>query len=171
MVHVYHGDGKGKTTAALGLAVRMAGTGGRVYIVQFLKGQMTGEVRALLRIPEITMLRGKPQVKFVFQMTQEEKEEVSALHARQLELAFAAAERGDAQMIVLDEVLDAISTGTLSEEAVIAAVAAWGNRVEIVLTGRNPSSRILGCADYVTHMVKEKHPYDQGISARKGVEY
>lgn len=171
MVHVYHGDGKGKTTAAMGLALRMLGAGQQVFIVQYLKGQPSGEIMALLKIPGATVLRGKPGTKFVFQMTQEEKEEVCALQMRQLGLAFEAARNGQAQMILLDEALDAVATGTLREEALLDAIESCPKDVEIVLTGRNPSERLRSIADYITSMNKEKHPFDMGIAARKGIEY
>lgn len=171
MVHIYHGDGKGKTTAALGLALRMIGTGRKVFIVQFLKGRPSGEIIALLKMEGVTVLRGKPDTKFVFQMTQEEADAVRALHTRQMQLAFSAAEEERADMIVLDEALDAVATGTLDEEELCKLIGCCKERTEIVLTGRNPSERLLALADYVTHMKKEKHPFDRGIGARKGVEY
>lgn len=171
MVHIYHGDGKGKTTAAIGLALRMAGYGKRVFIIQFLKGKPSGEMMALLKLPGITVLRGQPSLKFPSQMCEEEIAQVSALQQRQLQLAVSAVERGDAEMIVLDEVLDAIGTGTLSEAELIRAIHACASRAEIILTGRNPSDQLFALADYVTCMRKEKHPFDQGVQARKGVEY
>ena len=171
MVHIYHGDGKGKTTAAIGLALRMIGSGKKAFIVQFLKGTPSGEIKALIRMDGVTVLRGKPDTRFVFQMTPEERNAVSQLHERQLQLAFAAAKEGRADLIVLDEALDAVSTGMLDEQEVLELIAVSKENVEIVLTGRNPSKELLELADYVTHMQKEKHPYDQGIAARKGIEY
>lgn len=171
MVHIYHGDGKGKTTAAIGLALRMIGSGKKAFIVQFLKGTPSGEIKALIRMDGVTVLRGKPDTRFVFQMTPEERNAVSQLHERQLQLAFAAAKEGRADLIVLDEALDAVSTGMLDEKEVLELIAVSKENVEIVLTGRNPSKELLELADYVTHMKKERHPYDQGIAARKGIEY
>ena len=171
MIHIYHGDGKGKTTAAMGLAVRMLGAGKKVFIVQFLKGRPSGEIMALLRMDNVTVLRGKPDTKFVFQMTQEELNAVCELHSRQMQLAFIAAAEGRADLIVLDEALDAIATGTLDEGELCQLLASHKEKAEIALTGRNPSVQLISAADYVTHMKKEKHPYDAGISARKGIEY
>jgi len=171
MIHIYHGDGKGKTTAAMGLALRMIGTGKKAFIVQFLKGRPSGEIMALLKVEGVTVLRGKPETKFVFQMTQEERDAVCQLHACQLQLAFAAARDGRADLVVLDEALDAVSTGTLDERELLDLISSSKAQTEIVLTGRNPSEEMMDAADYVTHMKKEKHPYDSGIAARKGIEY
>ena len=171
MVHIYHGDGKGKTTAAMGIALRMLGNGKRVFIVQFLKGKPSGEILALLKMEGATVLRGRPDTKFVFQMTENELLAVAALHTRQLDLAVAAAKDGKAELIVLDEALDAIATGTLDEGRLLDGLAQIGPCTEVIITGRNPSARLLGKADYVTVMKKEKHPYDQGIPARCGIEY
>lgn len=171
MVHIYHGDGKGKTTAAMGLVLRMLGTGKKVFIVQFLKGRPSGEIVALLKMDGATVLRGKPDTKFVFEMSQAEKQDVCNLHTRQMRLAFSAAEAGRADLLVLDEVLDAIATDTLNEQELLDLLAACRPETEIVLTGRNPSHEMLQIADYVTHMKKEKHPYDRGADARKGIEY
>ncbi|MBQ7825512.1 MAG: cob(I)yrinic acid a,c-diamide adenosyltransferase, partial [Clostridia bacterium] len=99
MVHIYHGDGKGKTTAAMGIALRMLGNGKRVFIVQYLKGKPSGEILALLKMEGVTVLRGRPDTKFVFQMTENELLAVAALHTRQLDLAVAAAKDGKAELI------------------------------------------------------------------------
>lgn len=171
MVHIYHGDGKGKTTAAMGLALRMLGTGKRVFIVQFLKGRPSGEILALLKMEGVTVLRGRPDTKFVFQMNQSEIDEITALQSRQLALAVSAAVEGRADLIVLDEALDAIAIGTLDESALLAGLAQIGSHTEVVITGRNPSVTLIRAADYVTEMKKEKHPFDQGITARQGIEY
>lgn len=171
MLHIYHGDGKGKTTAAMGLALRMIGTGNKVFIVQFLKGRPSGEIQSLLKMDRVTVLRGRPDTKFTFQMSAAEMDSVRELHNRQLQLAFSAAAQGSADLIVLDEALDAIATGTLEEGMLLELILQNKEKTEIVLTGRNLSAQVLAAADYVTHMKKEKHPYDLGMQARKGIEY
>lgn len=171
MLHIYHGDGKGKTTAAMGLVLRMLGTGNRVFIVQYLKGRPSGEVKALVANPAVTLLRGKPEMKFAFQMTEEEKAQAKDQQMKQMYLAFSALYEERAQLLILDEALDAINTGTLDEDALLDAIKACPVHAEIVLTGRNPSSKLLELADYVTCMKSEKHPYDRGIAAREGIEY
>ena len=171
MIHIYHGDGKGKTTAALGLAFRMLGNGKKAFVVQFLKGKTSGEILMLLKMDRVTVLHGKPETKFTFQMNRAELEEARALHNRQLQLAFTAAADGRADMIVLDEALDAIMADTLDEGELLRLIALNKDKAEIVITGRNPSNDLLSVADYITHMKKEKHPYDAGVQARKGIEY
>lgn len=171
MIHIYHGDGKGKTTAAMGLALRMIGYGEPVFAVQFLKGSLSGEIAALLKLAGVTILRGKPGTKFVFQMCPKEIAEIKVLHMRQLGLAFEAAYTGKAKLLLLDEVLDAVSTATIEEDTLLDLIKGCPNDVEIVLTGRNPSQSLIQIADYVTEMKNIKHPYQQGIPARKGVEY
>ena len=171
MLHIYYGDGKGKTTAAMGLVLRMLGAGKKVFIVQYLKGHSSGEIKALLAQPAVTVLRGKPGMKFTFQMTQDELAQVRQMQMRQLFLAFSALREGRAQLLVLDEALDAIYTNTLDEQTLIDLLKDCPADAEVVLTGRNPSKRLLEAADYVTWMQKEKHPYDRNVPAREGIEY
>lgn len=171
MIHIYHGDGKGKTTAALGLALRMLGYGEPVFIVQFLKGSLSGETNALLRYPGATLLRGRSGTKFFFQMNDAEKEEARSLHERQMNLAFEAAFTGKASLLILDECLDAVNCGLLDLSALTNMLLACPQHVDVVLTGRNPAPRLMEMADYVTCMKKEKHPFDAGVSARRGIEY
>ena len=154
MLHVYYGDGKGKTTAAIGLAVRALGCGQTVCLVQFLKGRGTGEVDFLEKTPGITILRGKTASCFTFQMNEAQKAECAQRQAE-----------------IFDEGLDAVRLGFLPEDALRELTRQTALAAEVVVTGRGPAPWLLEAADYVTHMVKEKHPYDRGISARRGVEY
>lgn len=166
LIHLYWGEGKGKTTAAMGLALRALGAGKRVVIVQFLKGGETGEV-PLLRGLGAEIFRGKAGQKFVFQMNEEEKKENRALQTENL---CRALER-PADLLILDEACAAWQTGmvdrTLLQEAVLGKPAAR----ELVLTGREPAPWMREAADYSTEMRCHRHPYEKGISARKGVEF
>ena len=112
-IHIYCGDGKGKTTAAIGLAVRHAGFGGKVVLAQFLKDGTSSECRALAKLGNITMLAANPSSKFSFQMTEEEKQECSAAIGRTFAAATSFAVREGATLLVLDEVCAAISCGFL----------------------------------------------------------
>ena len=152
MIHLYCGDGKGKTTAAMGLALRMAGRGKPVVIAQFLKGADSGERYALSLLPKVTLLPAPEPIKFSFQLTQAE----------------AAARKEACGLLVLDEVCAAVNTGLLPLERVLACL----DRVscEVVLTGRDPVPELWERADYITEMEKLRHPYDRGIAARPGVE-
>lgn len=171
MIHLYYGDGKGKTTAAMGLALRMAGRGGGVVVAQFLKGADSGERYALSQVKGVELLDVPQQVKFLFQMTQEERETEGA---RALALLSRAGERGLAPgcaLVVLDEVCGALEAGLLPPEQVLSLL----NRLEeqgreTVLTGRQPPAALFERADYVTEMKKVRHPFDSGAPARPGVE-
>lgn len=170
LIHCYCGDGKGKTTAALGLALRAAGAGKKVLLLQFLKGRDTSELRVLERIPEITVLRGNASEKFSFQMDERERQQAYDMHCKNLLTAVEAARAGACDLLVLDEAMAAVSTGLIDEDLLRNFVENKPQPLELVLTGRNPPEWLLERADYVTEMVKRKHPFDSGISARTGVE-
>lgn len=171
MIHVYHGDGKGKTTAAMGLALRAAGCGHRVVIVQFLKGRDTGEISVLSGLEGVTVLRGKNSSKFSFQMSPEEKRAALEAHNGNLSAAAELVQRGDCQLLVLDEAIGALDCGLLDIALVTRLVEELPDGVELVLTGRNPSPYILSVADYITEMRCERHPFEKGVAARRGVEF
>ena len=171
LIHIYCGEGKGKTTAAVGLAVRHAGFGGKVVLAQFLKDGTSSECRALSKLENVTMLAANPCGKFSFQMTGEEKQQCSAAIGRTFAAATGFAVREGATLLVLDEVCAAVSGGFLSEEELIAFLDGKPDDLEVVLTGRNPSEGLQARADYITEMVKRRHPFDKGVGARKGIEF
>lgn len=159
MIHVYHGDGKGKTTAAMGLALRMLAAGRRVVVVQFLKDGESGEARLLAEHFGVPVFAGKVSEKFTWSMTSEELAATCELHDGNLASALAEFEGAQEGLLVLDEAL------------VDRALDMSARGVEVALTGRAPSRKIVEKADYITEMQCEKHPYEQGICAREGVEY
>ena len=154
LLHLYYGDGKGKTTAAMGLALRALGSGKKVVIVQFLKGGKSGEIPLLEQLGA-TVYRGKAGQKFVFQMNDAEKAATRALQDRNLTVAMAQ----EADLLVLDK--------DLLRRAVLQRPAGQ----ECVLTAHAAPQWMLDAADYVTEMKCIRHPYQKGIAARKGVEY
>ena len=168
LIHIYHGDGKGKTTCAFGLALRCAGCGYRVRIVQFLKGRQSGEIRAMQAFDNVELLRTEKPPCFTWQMTEQQKQQ-SKLQCEQL-LREAFAQTDDIRLLVLDEVLIAILTGMLEEEQLVALLEHRPAHLEVVLTGRHPSKKLRSMAHYITELRKEKHPYDNGIMARHGIE-
>ena len=171
LVHLYYGDGKGKTTAAFGLAVRCAGAGGQVVVAQFLKGANTGEAAAMERFPEIALLRGKSCGKFTFQMDQQELAD-TALECRSLlNRAWEEALDRGAKLLVLDEVVDACALELLPESALANLLDQRPAGLEVVLTGHQCPPALESRADYITRMAKERHPYDRGVAARPGIEY
>lgn len=166
LVHLYCGDGKGKTTAAMGLALRALGHGEKVVIVQFLKGSETGELAGLRQLGAV-ILRGKSGQKFVFQMNEAEKAETRRLQTENLREALAM----PCDLLILDEACTACRLGLVEEELLQQAVLQKPAEREVVLTGRGPAPWMQEAADYCTEMQCRRHPYEKGIAAREGVEY
>ena len=166
LVHLYWGEGKGKTTAAMGLALRALGQGARVVIVQFLKGADTGEV-PLLRQLGAEIYRGKAGQKFVFQMDEAEKAATRRLQDQNLAAALAR----PADLLVLDEACAAWELDMVDHGLLERAVRNRPAGQEVVLTGRHPAPWMEELADYSTEMHCWRHPYEKGIQARKGVEF
>ena len=171
LVHIYCGDGKGKTTCATGLAVRCAGNGGRVLWFQFLKTDMSSERKSLENLDNIDMLSGYSEMKFTFKMSQEEKEAAADFFDSRFEEIVALTKNDKYDMLILDEVLDAVALNMLSENKLINFLENKPKGLEVVLTGRDPSEKLCSLADYISEIKKIKHPYDKGINARKGIEY
>ena len=161
LLHLYYGDGKGKTTAAMGLALRAMGSGKRVVILQFLKGGKSGEVPLLEQLGA-KVYRGKAGQKFVFQMNEAEKEAT-----RQLQNAMAT----PADLLILDEAGSAWELDMVDKALLQKAVLERPAEQECVLTAHAAPQWMLDAADYVTEMKCHRHPYQRGISARKGIEY
>lgn len=170
LVHLYVGDGKGKTTAAVGLQVRCIGNGGKVKMYQFLKGNNSSEL-APLRQLGVEIEQTDAVKKFTFQMSEQEKETCSLNCSECFESAAQDIIGGEYDLIVLDEVVDAVNAHMLTKEELVKYVSEKAEKTEVVMTGRNPAQEIVDIADYVTIMTAEKHPYKQGIFARKGIEY
>lgn len=167
MLHIYHGDGKGKTTAAMGLVLRMTGRGKRVAIAQFLKCEDSGERLVLGSLPNVELLPLPDCLPFTFQLTEGQREEERVRYANMM--ACLEQRAGQADLLVLDEVCDAIDCGLLNLEVVLELLDRFSG--EVVLTGRKGQPELLSRADYVTRMEKEKHPFDRGAEARKGIEW
>lgn len=166
LVHLYWGEGKGKTTAAMGLALRALGAGRSVVIVQFLKGGPSGEIPLLEKLGA-HVFRGKAGQKFTFQMSEAEKAETKALQTENLRRALAL----EADLLILDEACAAWQKGLVDRELLKQAVLDRPQGREAVLTGRNPPNWLWEAADYITEMKCCRHPFEQGIPAREGVEF
>jgi len=169
-VHLYVGDGKGKTTAAAGLAARALGSGKKVLFCQFLKARPTSEITSLSRLGA-EILRAEHIGKFTFQMTPEELSQAGLRHKDCLREAGARIAGGDVDLLVLDESVDAVNAGLFSAEALLDVVRGRPSHVEVVLTGRNPDALLCEAADYHTDFLCRKHPFQKGVSAREGIEY
>ncbi len=170
LIHIYCGDGKGKTTAAVGLAVRCAGRGNKVLLVQFLKSRDSGELYSLAKLPDIEVMRGKESKKFTFQMNDEEKHALLIEHNKMFEQVLAKIKNGGYSLLILDEVIGALNAKVFEMPKLIEFLRHKPENLEVVLTGRNPAPELVEIADYVSEMRKVKHPMDKGIMAREGIE-
>ncbi len=166
-VQVYTGDGKGKTTAAFGLALRAVGAGLRVYIAQFVKSMRYGEVEAAEQLGDRLVIEQLGRDCFIRKAP--EPEDIAAARAgyQKVEGILRA---GEFDVVVLDEVTIATHFELFSVEDLLALLDARPDHVELVITGRKADPRIIERADLVTEMREVKHYYQQGIEARKGIE-
>ncbi|MDD3253465.1 MAG: cob(I)yrinic acid a,c-diamide adenosyltransferase [Lachnospiraceae bacterium] len=170
-IHIYCGDGKGKTTAAVGLAVRAAGRGKRVLIVRFLKTEDSGEVPMLRQIPGITVTPCDRIFGFVFRMTETEKAEAAVYFKQRFETACREAVEGGYDLLILDELMASCQYDMVPETAVVDFLKNRPENLEVVMTGRNPSDALVALADYVSEIRAVKHPFQEGAAAREGIEY
>jgi cob(I)alamin adenosyltransferase len=168
-VHIYTGDGKGKTTAALGLALRAAGRGLRTYIAQFLKARPTGEIEAAKKLAPLIRIEQFGREGFITVKDGPEDEDLERAKAG-LAKALEAMLSGEYRIVVLDEVNTAVHFKILSEADVLAFIDKRPAAVELVLTGRLAPASFVERADLVTEMRAVKHYFDRGVRAREGIE-
>lgn len=169
LVQVYTGDGKGKTTAAVGLAVRAAGAGKRVAFVQFVKGGAYSSELAVLTRIGVAVERPAVEPTGLLGSGITEGDRRAADEAWALAAGILAGH--DYDVVILDEINVAMRYGLVEEAAVLAALNSRFPGMDVVLTGRGASDALIEQADLVTEMVPVKHPYDRGVSARLGIEY
>lgn len=166
MLQIYCGNGKGKTTAALGETLRAAGAGMRVCVVQLMKGSPTSELAALDLLP-ITIRRCDRDYGFYKSMSDADKAAITRCHNALLQFAFAE----EFDFIVLDELCSAYRCELLDRELAERLIIENKDRAEIVLTGREPPEIFLEKADYISEINSRRHPYERGIKARRGIEF
>ena len=171
LVHIYCGDGKGKTTAAVGLAARVAGCGLHVVFAQFLKDNRSSERATLASLDNVTLLDGPDSVKFVKAMTEEEFAAAKQYFGAMFERCLALSRSDEVDVLIMDEIIGAVRNGVIDEQALVSLILGRANGVELVMTGRGPSQAILDLADYVTEMKLVKHPFQGGVTARRGIEF
>ena len=169
LIHIYCGDGKGKTTASLGLTLRAAGRDMSVVFSQFLKDGKSGELVLLSEISNVILLPPEKSFGFSWTLSPEEKIEAAEFYTRHFRRATELARLSD--LLVLDEIVGACNCGFVPEEEVLDFLRNKPEGLEVVMTGRDPSQALIDAADYVTEMRKIKHPFDQKIGARKGIEF
>lgn len=170
LLHIYCGDGKGKTTAALGLAVRAAGAGMRVHIIQLLKGSDTSELSVIRSIPGITLERCDRNYGFVWNMTDEDKRGITECHNALLEKGYSMVRSGEVDMLIIDEFNAAYRSGLLDRARQRNPDGKAGQRRACDNRAR-AAQMFVDSADYVSEIKCVKHPYTRGINARRGIEY
>ena len=169
LVQVYTGNGKGKTTAALGLALRAVGHGLKVFVIQFMKGNINyGELESVKKLSPYLTIKQMGRETFV------SKTNPDPIDIKMAQEGFALAEQAiknrEFDIVILDEINVAIDYGLIPLADLLHLIDSKPHTVELILTGRNARPEILEKADLVTEMVDRKHYYDKGIPARKGIE-
>lgn len=165
MFHIYTGDGKGKTTAAVGLAIRAASAGKKVLFFQFLKSDSSNERRFLQNAENITTMDICEKIPFLCNADAEKRAQMKNLYHTCLENIYNESKNFD--VIILDEAVSAIDEGLICADQLFKLIP----EAELIITGRGDISSYSHMADYITEMKKIKHPYDKGIFAREGIEY
>ncbi|MFW2366212.1 MAG: cob(I)yrinic acid a,c-diamide adenosyltransferase [Desulforhopalus sp.] len=166
-VHVYTGEGKGKTTASLGLALRAAGAGHKVFIAQFIKGGKYSELNALKRFEDLVTVEQFGRGRFINGKPSDSDIEAAREGLEKMKTLLAS---GDYNLIILDEANIALRYHLFTVEELIAAADGRADKTELVITGRNAPPEIIERADLVTEMRAVKHYYKEGIRARVGIE-
>lgn len=167
MLQIYCGDGKGKTTASIGLAVRMAGAGMKVAFVQFMKGNDTSELAPLALIENIDVMRCDRNYGFYNTLSDSDKADLTACHNGLLDRAFN--DRYEA--VILDEFNFAYGHALMDREKAKRLILGCKDKKEVIITGRSPADEFVDAADYISEIACVRHPYKKGITARKGIEY
>ena len=167
-VHVYTGSGKGKTTASLGLGLRAAGAGFKVYMIQFMKGRRYSELDAVENLFNFTIVQhGRDEF-----VSKENPEQIDIDLAQEgFKLAQDVVKNGKYDMVILDEINVAVDFNLIAVDDVLKLIKEKPEKLELILTGRYAHPEIMKVADLVTEMLEIKHPYQQGVMARKGVDF
>ena len=169
-IHIYTGDGKGKTTAATGLSVRFAGSGGNVLFSQFMKDGSSGEIAVLKNIPHITVKFCEKCFGFSFQMNEEQKKQAALYYSDFFDDVIRQVVEGGYGLLILDEIISTYNLNFIPQEKLVDFLKNKPQELEVVLTGRNPAQELVDLADYISEIKKIKHPFDAGIPARDGIE-
>lgn len=172
LVQVYYGNGKGKTTAAIGLGMRAIGNEYKVIMIQFLKHDTSGECKILKDLePAFKIFHFEKRRSFTWELSEEEKNELRSETSNALKFASKVMDTGQCDVLILDELLNSLTLGFVTEEEVCHLIDSKSDDVELILTGRDLPESIASRADYISHIEEIKHPMQKGIDARKGIEY
>lgn len=169
LIHIYFGDGKGKTTASIGIAVRAAGKNLKVLFAQFLKGKNSGERNILANLQNVSLSEVPSEINFCINMSDEEKNSAKIFYKNLFKEIVKNCLKYD--LIILDEILGTIECGFIKENEVLNFLKTKPENLEVVLTGRCASKRLLSLANYASEIKKIKHPFDSSIPAREGIEF
>lgn len=171
LIHIYCGDGKGKTTASIGLAIRAAGSGMKVRFIQLLKGNETSELEVLKRVGNISIDRCKKDYGFTFCMSEQEKNIIKQNHDEILKRALNDISANNIDMLIIDEFNAAYQYDLIDKDIAREIIFNKPENLELIITGRNPAEEFVAVADYVSEIKACKHPFEKGIKARKGIEF
>ncbi|GAB6169528.1 cob(I)yrinic acid a,c-diamide adenosyltransferase [Clostridium carnis] len=172
LIHIYCGNGKGKTTAAMGLGMRAAGRGKKVLLTQFLKDHDSGELKSIEKLSEnFHVFFGMPMKRFFNYLSEEDKNEVIKEHRERFKAVTKKAVEENYDLLIMDETMASLNYGILELDEVINFLENKPKGLEVVLTGRNPDKRLVEIAHYVSEINPIKHPYvDSKIPSRIGIE-
>lgn len=170
LIHIYEGDGKGKTSAGVGLSVRCAGSGQKVLYTQFLKDDKSNELKVLEQIDGIHVVHCEKNFGFTFNMTPETKEKAKEFYTEHFRRVAKMAVEEGVKLLVLDELIATYNLNMVDQKEVLEFLKNKPEELEVVMTGRDPAGELVELADYVSRIVKVKHPFDQGVPARVGIE-
>lgn len=172
LIHVYYGDGKGKTSSAIGQGIRAIGQGLKVIMIQFLKGYLSGEIKALARLePDFKVFNFEKERDFYINLNDKQKEELKMEIANALKFGKKIFDTKECDVLILDEILGVIENQIISKEELIEFIKSKPNNMELILTGRKIPDDLKEYVDYISEIVEIKHPYQKGITAREGIEY
>ncbi|MCR5107670.1 MAG: cob(I)yrinic acid a,c-diamide adenosyltransferase [Lachnospiraceae bacterium] len=174
LIHLYYGNGKGKTTAAYGMALRAIAAGYGVMAVRFCKGSLSGEAEKLKELGAL-VYSCKEDERFIKELSDKEKDKLRINQDRIIEEVFEkekeSSDKGVRSFIILDELTQAFSKDLLDKEKTRKYLENKESETEIVITGRDPEEWMMDISDYITEFKCIRHPYDKGIGARIGIEY
>ena len=171
-IQIYTGESKGKTTAAMGLAIRAAGSGLKVCIVQFLKAWKTSELSSLEKIDNIDVFRFQTIKKFTWELNESERKQIEKETKKAYNFILNVFEEKKYDVVIVDEIMGALGAKLLTkEQEVLELMDKKPDTVELVMTGRYPTEVIINKADLVTEMNVVKHYFNKGVEARLGIEF
>lgn len=171
LIHIYCGNGKGKTTAAMGLGMRAAGNGLKVLLTQFLKSNKTGELKSIEKLKEnYHFFEGVAVNKFSWNMNDEEKKNAKIEHTKRFKEVTEKAITENYDLLILDELIATVNLDFIPLDLVIEFLKNKPQGLEVVMTGRDPKQELIDMADYVSEINAIKHPFEKGIPSRVGIE-